>query len=425
MTTLTPPQLKTVARPSSLLGRWSYVGIGFVMNLCLGTVYAWSVFRPALQAAPYSLTSAESMLPFSVFLLCFGITFSVSGIAVSRYGPRRPALIGALLVGAGYSVSSLISSMPGSALVILILGFGAMAGTGCAFAYNPPISVSGRWFPDKRGLALGLTVMGFGLSSLFTAPLVASLIKTVGISQTFIFSGAAFLAVLLALGSTLRFPSEEWRAPAGAKKPTATSQSELTTRMMIRTPTFYITWAIYLIGAGVGLSVIGYTKQIALQVTGLPDVTATLMVSVLAVANALGRPAFGRVIDSIGPKKTLMMTIGLQLVSLAVLMPLASNFAFLLVGIVLLGATFGSYLAVVPSAISYMYGTKNLGPNYGVTFSAYGFGGVLMPMIVSQLLGKGPTYTVASYSLVFYTMSALVGVAFVLSLFIGGKKREA
>ena len=160
-------------------------------------------------------------------------------------------------------------------------------------------------------------------------------------------------------------------------------------------------------------------------VTGLPDVTATLMVSVLAVANALGRPAFGRVIDSIGPKRTLMLTIGLQLVALAVLMPLASNFAFLLVGIAILGATFGSYLAVVPSAISDMYGTKNLGPNYGVAFSAYGFGGVLMPMVVTQLLGRGPAYTIANYSFVFYAMSALVGVAFLLSLLIGRRTREA
>lgn len=132
-------------------GRLFYLVVGFVINVCLGTVYSWSVFRPPLHREPFRMSPAESILPFSVFLLCFGLMFAVSGMAVMKYGPKRPALIGAVLVGAGYLTSSLISVSPRSSLPILLLGFGVMAGTGCAFAYNPPIATSGRWFPDKRG----------------------------------------------------------------------------------------------------------------------------------------------------------------------------------------------------------------------------------------------------------------------------------
>ncbi len=398
--------------------RWTYVIVGFVINVCLGTVYSWSVFRPPLHKPPFGLSPAESILPFSIFLLFFGVMFSLSGIAVSKFGPRRPALIGAVLVGIGYLFSSLISFSQGLSLPILSLGFGIMAGTGCAFAYNPPIATSGRWFPDKRGLALGLTVMGFGLSSLFTAPLVSALVSTLGISQTFVAIGLVFLIALLLLGSVLKFPASDWKVPVKVEKSSQASELDISTMEMLRTPTFYISWVVYLIGAGAGLATIGYAKQIALDVAHLPDSVATLVVSLLAVSNAVGRPAFGKIVDSVGPKKALALNVILQLLSLIVLMPMASNIAFLLIGIVLLGSTFGAYLAVMPALISYFYGNKNLSQNYGICFSAYGIGGIIMPIVVSSLLGQGPVYTIEDYKRAFYVMGGLVAISLVLSLFV-------
>jgi len=403
--------------------RWTYIVVGFIINVCLGTVYAWSVFRPPLQRAPFGLSPAESILPFSLFLLFFGIMFSLSGVAVSKYGPRKPALMGAVLVGLGYITSSLISASVGSSLTILLVGFGMMAGTGCAFAYNPPIATSGRWFPDKRGLALGLTVMGFGLSSLFTAPLVSTLVGYIGISQTLIAVGVVFLVLLTASGTALKFPPEDWIAPT--KVVQKASEIDFNLGQMLRTPTFYLTWVVYLIGAGAGLSIIGYAKQMAMDVTHFPDSVATLTVSLLAVSNAIGRPAFGKVVDSVGPKRALSLTVLLQLISLVALMPMSSNPVLLLLGIVLLGSTFGSYLAVMPALISYFYGTRNLGPNYGLCFSAYGFGGIAMPLVVSRLIGNGPTYTIDDYSKAFYAMGAMVALCLLLTFAIRPVARKA
>jgi len=397
--------------------------VGFVINVCLGTVYSWSVFRPPLHKEPFNMSQTESILPFSVFLLCFGLMFSVSGLTVMKYGPKRPALIGAALVGLGYLVSSLILIFPSASIPILLLGFGIMAGTGCAFAYNPPIAVSGRWFPDKRGLALGLTVMGFGLSSLFTAPLVAALVNVFGLFNTFVVLGVTFLVLLTVAGSMLKFPPEGWEIPTGAKQAAIIPEVDFNTREMLRTSAFFLAWVIYLVGAGAGLSTIGYAKQIATDVSHMPDDIATLIVSLLSVSNAFGRPLFGKLVDMIGSKKTLLLTLVIQLISLFILMPNASNPILMLLGTVFIGMTFGAYLAVMPALISYFYGTKYLSQNYGLCFSAYGVGGVIMPMVFSNLVGKGPVYTVEDYSRAFYGMGVLVALSLILSLLIKPKEK--
>jgi MFS family permease len=401
--------------------RWIFIVAGFVINMCLGTVYAWSVFRPALHVAPYGLKPAESVIPFSVFLLLFGVTFAFSGRMIGKVGPRRPAMIGAVLLGIGYLLCYAIVLAPSSALWITIVAFGIVAGTGCGFAYNPPIAVVGRWFPDRRGLALGLTVMGFGLSALITAPLVTFLISTMGLANTFLVLGVTFLVLMAVLGLALKFPAAEWTPPApkrtAAPKPWATGAKDFTTNEMARTPTFYLAWIIYLVGAGAGLMVIGYAKIIATDITGLKgslEWMAVLAVSVLAVANAVGRPFFGSLCDRIGPKKTLLIMQIIQLLCLVILFPNSRSVPMLYLTVILFAATFGAYLAVMPTLASYYFGAKNVGPNYGLFLSAYGVGGVVCPMLMAAIVGSSPTY--ANYVLGFYATAALVVVAMALSL---------
>jgi len=402
--------------------RWILVIAGFIINLCLGTIYAWSVFRPALEDKNglFKLPAWQSVIPFSVFLLAFGVSFAFSGRMIGKVGPRRPALIGAGLLSVGYLLCYSIAMFPESSLWITILAFGLVAGTGCGFAYNPPIAVVGRWFPDKRGLALGLTVMGFGLSALVTAPAVSAMISMLGLPYTFLALGIVFLVLLSLLGLFMRFPSAEWKAPSTASaspKPWCPSAIEFTSNQMVRTSTFYLTWFIFLIGAGAGLMVIGNAKQIATTVTGLTgDMTwlTTLAVSVLAVANAGGRPFFGSVCDRIGPRNTLLIMQGIQLLCLVILFPYATSAPVLYLAIILFAATFGAYLSVMPALACYFFGTNNLGPNYGMYLSAYGVGGVVCPMIMAFILGAMPTY--ATYVQGFYVTAGLLLVAVVLAL---------
>jgi MFS family permease len=403
--------------------RWTLVIAGFIINLCLGTIYAWSVFRPPLCREPCNLTQAESVIPFSVFLLLFGVTFAFSGRMIGKVGPRRPALIGAFLVGVGYILCYTIAIVPQFTLWITTIAFGVVAGTGCGFAYNPPIAVVGRWFPDKRGLATGLTVMGFGLSGLVTAPAVTAMIIMMGLPNTFLVLGIVFLILLSLLSLPLRFPSAEWVPPTPKKPPAPkswmASSRDYMTSEMIRTRTFYLAWLIYLVGAGAGLMVIGYARQIATDVTGLMgglEWLAVMAVSVLSVSNAIGRPAFGSLCDRIGPKRTLLIMQLIQLLCLVVLFPSAQSAPILFLAIILFAATFGAYLAVMPTLASYFFGTKNLGPNYGLYLSAYGVGGVVLPMLMAAILGPKPT--AATYVQGFYVTAALIVIAIVLSLMI-------
>jgi len=400
--------------------RWTFIIAGLIINLCLGTIYAWSVFRPPLHEDPYNLTVTESVIPFSIFLLAFGISFAFSGKMIGKVGPRRPALIGAGLLGVGYLLSYSIAIFPRSSLWITSIAFGLIAGTGCGYAYNPPIAVVGRWFPDRRGLSLGLTVMGFGLSALITAPAVAAMVSMLGLANTFLILGVVFLVLLSLLGSMMKFPPSDWKAPSPQTfmtvKPWSEATNDYTTSEMIKTSTFYITWVIFLIGAGAGLMVIGYAKLMAIDITGLTgdlEWLAILSVSILAVLNAVGRPVFGAVCDRIGPRKTLLTMQTIQLLCLVVLFPHSESVAVLYLAIILFAATFGAYLAVMPALVSYFFGAKNLGPNYGMYLSAYGVGGVVCPMLMAVIVGPTPTYE--TYIQGFYATAGLLLIAIFLS----------
>jgi MFS family permease len=407
---------------------WIFVVAGCIINICLGTVYAWSVFRPPLHKPPFNLSPAESVLPFSVFLLLFGITFAFAGRMVGKVGPRKPALIGAVLVGVGYVLSYTIAFAPQAALWITVVTFGLIAGTGCGYAYNPPIATVGRWFPDKRGLATGLTVLGFGLSALITAPLVAALISLIGLPNTFLVLGIVFLILLFLLGSLMRFPPPDWKAPPAPSlaKKSWVSTVDFTPSQMVRTSTFYFAWFIFLLGSGAGLMVIGYAKLIAMDVTKLTgelEWLATLAVSVLAIANALGRPTFGAICDRIGPKYTLIIMLVIQLICLVGLFPYATSLPVLYLAIVLFGAMFGAYLGVMPTLVGYFFGGKNVGPNYGLYLSAYGVGGVVCPMLMATILGPKPTYE--SYVQGFYATAVLIVIGLILAILMKAPKPPA
>lgn len=395
--------------------------VGFVANICLGTLYGWSVFKPFIKAAPYNISLPDTTIPFSVSMLVFGLTFALAGRMIAKTGPRLPALIGAACAGAGYILSGAIMYAPSSALPILTVTFGVIAGTGCGFGYNPPIAAVGRWFPDKRGLALGITVSGYALSPLITAPAVEFLAKTHGIAYTFMILGVVFLVLLLALGSLLVFPPADWKAPpvsaANAKKAWVAASRDFSTSEMLKSKTFYLAWFIYMIGAGAGLMVIGLTAQIAKDMTGLKENLAWMAlvaVQIYAVANAGGRVAMGIVTDAIGPRRTILIMLVLQLVCLLALFPFVKTAAVLYLVIVLYGAMYGAYLSAMPALSSYFFGAKNMGPNYGLLFVAWGVGGVVLPMVMAQVLGKAPTYD--DYVLGFQVTAAFVVAGLVLAL---------
>ena len=380
--------------------RWLFVLAGITSKICQGTVYAWSLFRPPLHTEPYHLTHVQSAMPFSLFLGTYAFGMLWGGRLCATLGVQKTGIIGAVVVGLGYLLSSLIILIPAHTLTVTLIAYGLIAGVGCGFAYMAPVAAVGRWFPDKRGIAIGSTVIGFGLSPLITAPIVVYLRDTFGISNTFLILGVVYTAILLFCNSLLRFPPEEWKAPpvppAVAKRPHFAASFDFTSRQMLRTSTFYLIWLIYMVGAGAGLMVISQTAQIAMDVTGLVGVEVawmvTLALQVLAFANGGGRPLMGAVCDAIGPRNTLFILLTVQLICLLAIFPYATSLALLYLGVFLFGLMLGGFLGAMPTITAYFYGTENLGPSYGIVFMGYGTGALLLPMVMAAVLGVAPTY---------------------------------
>ncbi len=400
--------------------RWYLIIVGFLICLILGTVYAWSVFRPPLHKPPYNVPIGLSSLPFSVFLMFHGLTMVPAGRILVKKGPRYAALIGTVLIGLGYVLSYTIFLMPESAIWFLIFTFGILIGTGTSFVYNPVIAVTGQWFLDKRGLALGLTVMGFGLSALITAPLIDALINALNVSITFLILGICYFIILSGLCYFLKFPSEQVKVISnGNLNKSWINNVDFTPKEVLKTSTFYLVWIVYAIGAGAGLAIIGYAKLIAMDITGLRnnlEYLATFTVSILAIGNASGRPIMGKLADVIGSKRTIIVMQLIQFLCLLFLFPNAKNIIILYIASFLFGGMFGAYLAVMPTLTSYFYGTKYLGPNYGMLFTAYGIGGLAISTLMSMIIKDKSSLEL--YSLSFYYIAALLLIALFLTLLI-------
>lgn len=398
--------------------RAAFLLLGFVMNVMLGTAYAWSVFTLPLKT--YGADSFTSMLPFALALAMFSIGMIFAGRLVDRQGPRRVAILGGLLLGGGYILSFLMDKT-GYPMPTLTATYGIVAGLGLGFSYSPPIAVAVRWYPVRKGLASGLVVMGFGLSALFTAPLATYLIGAYGVPMTFLILGVLFMAVLVTLGALLTFPSADWAPPAEVVTTAAQTRrtwkpvEEVPTRDMLHRSTFWSAWILYTLGTAGGFMIIGNAKPIAQQVGGVTDaILATAAVQVLAVFNSLGRPLFGRAADVWTPNRALVVMYVVLLGTMGLLSLAGGNgWVPLYAGIALTGMVFGGFLAVMPALSTLFFGAKHQAANYGMLFTGYGLGA-----IVALFAGGWIRNDLGSYVYTFYAGIVLSLAGLVLALVV-------
>jgi OFA family oxalate/formate antiporter-like MFS transporter len=364
-------------------GRWLFVVAGFIINICLGSVYAYSVFRNPVQAL-FNTTSFESGLPFMVFLATFAVLMFFGGRLIGTIGPRRVGIIGGSLVGAGWILSGLAPQAVPS-IWTLVVTYGLIAGAGVGLAYGGPLAVATRWFPDRKGLAVGLTIAGFGGSPFVTANLARPLITDHGPLTTFLIMGIAFLIVVILLSALLRFPAADWR-PSGLGGGTAAIKVvDFDTGSMVRTSTFWGLFLAYTIGCLAGLMAIGISSPVATEVIGVDATTAALLVGVFAIFNGSGRPLFGALTDRLTPQRaaTLSMVV-IVAASLLMLRASSGSVALYIVCFAALWLCLGGWLAIAPTSTATFFGTKNYARNYGVVFFAYGLGAILANVISGQ-----------------------------------------
>jgi OFA family oxalate/formate antiporter-like MFS transporter len=451
---------------------------GLGINLCLGVLYTWSMFTSALTGK-LAWTAAEALTPYAIALGVFGLTMVFAGRLQDKIGPRVAATIGGVLVGAGMFVSSLAPKadaaaskifgelapiatkaatdaavkasfevtqsaafaaakatlLPtvGQALPWLAVGFGLLTGAGIGFAYAAATPAAVKWFaPTKKGLISGTVVAGFGLASIYTAPLTGNLLATAGLNNTFLYLGIGFLVAILAFAQLLQNPPADYVPEPDTRvvhksNQTRTAARDYTWQEMVRTPQFWLMWVMYAFAAGAGLMVVGiiakYANGIDAVALQLKTITTSFaggsmdwvakagatftFVMALAVGNGAGRPITGIVSDRIGRNKTMMIVFVLQAAFMALLASgMVQDYTFLLVVAVFVGACYGANLTLFPAMTFDFFGTKNGGVNYGLVFTAWGAGGTLGAIgagLVKDIFG--------SFNVAFWVAAALLLVA--------------
>ncbi len=393
---------------------WLVVMAGTTINLALGILYTWSIFKGEIRSSiesgaglfQWDLASIND--PYAVCCLVFAFAMILAGKCQDRLGPKFTALIGGLLVGAGFIMISQTTSYWG-----WVIGFGVLVGTGLGFGYSSATPPALKWFPPaKTGLVAGIVVSGFGLASVYIAPLAKYLLGSYGLQTSMLIFGVAFAIVVGVFANLLVNPPKgysvtEAASDADTVASTATpSNLEVTPSQMVKSVKFYLLWTIFFIGSGAGLMVIGSVAGMAKKSLGE---MAFVAVALVAVGNASGRIVAGMLSDRIGRSQTLVIMLLFQALLMFAAIPVmgaASGSAVLLVLLAtFIGFNYGTNLALFPSFAKDLWGLKNFGTNYGILFSAWGVGGFVMgrasQMIQANTGSYNMSFMIAGIALVF------------------------
>ncbi len=397
---------------------WSMVAAGVGINLALGILYTWSVLRAGMVADGWGWSAFKMSLPYSTACLIFSLVMVPAGRMQDKIGPRITATIGGLLVGAGMIMASLM----GNSVFGYVVGFGVLTGAGIGFGYASATPPAVKWFNAKKtGMIAGIVVSGFGLASAYAAPLSGWMIENYGLTKTVMYLGIGFMVIVAGLAQLLAPPPKgyvpEGTVPsAGASK--TSSGTDYKPGQMMGTWQFWTLWFMYAAGAGAGLMIISIAMTLGKGIDA-----GIAMVMALAIGNGGGRIIAGMLSDKLGRKVTLIVFMLLQAGAIIILSvaskeasPLATK-TILLALIALVGANYGSNLALFPSFTKDFYGLKNFGMNYGLVFTAWGVGGFMLATMAGKIKDATGVFT---YS--YYIAAGLLVLAAILTLAIRAPK---
>jgi len=398
---------------------WQVTFAGMGINLALGILYTWSVISKSIPAS-WNWSEADKSWPYSIACIVFSIIMVLAGRLQDKIGPRIVAIIGGLLVGVGFIIASFSTSPLG-----YMIGFGLFAGAGIGFGYASATPPAVKWFPAaKTGLIAGIVVSGFGLASVYAAPLANWLTTAYGIHNMMLILGIIFLIVVIALAQILRPPTANCvpaahnpgKSRSGVSQSAPSEARDFTPKEMLGTRQFYMLWFMYACGAGAGLMVIAKLATIAKIQANIE--LGFLLVAVLAIGNGSGRVMAGMLSDKLGRKYTMLFCFILQAVLILLLSlskpdSLLARVPVLALSSALIGAMYGANLSLFPSVTKDFYGLKHFGINYGLIFTAWGVGGFMLSLLVGSLYDKYHTFVFA-----YYGASILLVLAAIMVIFL-------
>ena len=402
-------RIHAVPTQPSTTNRWGIAVAGVVMQIALGAVYAWSVFRIPLSKA-FGWTISQDTFAFTLSILTLGFAAFVGGLWMRRSGPR----VVAVAAGSLYGLGVFLASFSAGRLYWLYFSYGLIAGIGLGLGYIVPVATLVKWFPDKRGMITGLAVAGFGAGALITAPIASRLIVNIGVLKTFSVLGVAYFIAVTGAALFMKDPPPDY-APAGWK-PSATqtkqrSATDYTLREALRQWQWYALWAILFLNTSAGISIISQAAPMAQEITGVTAAVAAGMVGIISIANGAGRFLWAWFSDLIGRRTVFLTMFLVQAVAFWLLTSVSTFTIFTSIAFVIL-MCYGGGFGTMPAFAADYFGPKDVGSIYGLMLTAWGFAGVLGPTLIARIRqGTG------HYAQALHVISIIMLVSAVLPLF--------
>ena len=369
--------------------RWGIAVAGFVLQMALGAVYAWSVFRVPL-AKQFLWSNEEITLTFTISIFVLGVSAFFGGLWLNRQGPRVVALSGGFLYGLGV----FLASFSANKLWWLYLSYGLIGGIGVGFSYIVPVAVLVKWFPDRRGLITGIAVGGFGAGALVTAPAATRLIQDVGVLKTFAYLGIAYLVITMATGYFMRNPPDGWKPAGWAPSVAQTSQrvaTDYTLGGALKTWQWWALWVLLFLNTSAGISIISQESPMFQEIAKASVIVAAGMVGFASIGNAVGRIVWAWISDAITRRWTFVTMFLLQ-VGLFWILPDTSSIAILALLSFVILMCYGGGFGTMPAFAADYFGSKNVGPIYGLMLTAWGCASAFGPLLIAYMRQTSGSY---------------------------------
>jgi OFA family oxalate/formate antiporter-like MFS transporter len=396
--------------------RWAIAVAGIILQVALGAVYAWSVFRtPLVKAFGWSIP--EVTMAFTIAILTLGFAAFLGGLWMQKSGPRIVGMTGGILYGLGV----FLASFSNHGLWVLYLTYGVIGGAGIGLAYIVPIATLVKWFPDKRGFITGLAVAGFGAGALVTAPVATRLIQRVGVLETFAILGTAYLVLVTVSSFFMVNPPAGYR-PAGvaASQSVAQTARNYTLREALHTWQWYALWALLFLNVSAGISIISQAAPMTQEITGVDAATAAGMVGIISIGNGAGRLLWAWLSDFAGRRWVFLAMFLLQAV-LFFIMPRVSHFGVFTALAFAILLCYGGGFGTMPAFTADYFGPRDVGSIYGLMLTAWGFGSALGPLLIAYI-----RETTGNYSEALYILSGIMLVSSAIPFIVRppSEKRE-
>ena len=368
--------------------RWTIAPAAVAIHLCVGSIYAWSVFNRPIEAAAPAFPRGASAYTFSIAIALLGLSAAVGGRWLERVGPRRAASLAAACFASGLALGG--AGVAQGRLWLLYLGVGVVGGIGLGLAYVSPVSALVKWFPDRRGLATGLAVLGFGGGSLIAAPLANALIARVGVPATLWTLAATYGAVMLVAAQRLAPPPDGWSPPGWTPSPQRAAlqaQQAMTVGEALKTPQFWLLWVMLCVNITAGIALLAQGSPLMQDLFARTPTQAAAFLGVLALANAAGRLGWASLSDLVGRRAVFVTFFAVQAALFAALPAVGGRgtwWAFQAMTLVIF-SMYGGGFATIPAFLADLFGARHVGAIHGALLTAWSAAGVIGPLAITRI----------------------------------------